>query len=333
VKHYLNQILMKFFNLSLLAGLSRIIIYLGNNVFCDLQESLDGIKKLNTVNGVIQFDETQFKKFVNNPRSYSVFVAFTVQTMDCNPCLQATKALEKISAWIVKSSVSDKLFIASLPYEKAPNIFNQYKLQSAPNLYFFPSIEAKSKDPKFEAYKALSTGFDTDKITEFLTEQAGVKISYKKPFPWALYGSILLAALCGFCLIYILFHKFSAILYSTRTWSAITMVFLLTTLSGQMWNSIRGASFAKYKRDGSVEWFSEGFQQQYGFESQIVAVAYGLATLAFIQLGIGAPKIKNPTLQSIVASLLIFIFLTCITFIVTLFKRKFPPYPYKIYFE
>jgi len=325
---------MKFPGSSLFTGLSTIILCLSHSAFCDDPlKSLDGIKKLNSINGVIQFDEAQFKKFVHNPRSYSVFVALTVQSMQCDPCLMATEALEKIGSWIRKNSASDKLFIASLPYEKAQNIFDQYELKVAPNLYLFPPIETKSKDPVFEAYKASSIGFDPDQIAKFLTEQVGVEISHDKPFPWRMYGSIVLTTLCAICLSYIAFHKFSAIFYSVRTWSALTMIFILTMLSGQMWNSITGANFAEYDPDGSVKWFSSGFQQQYGLESQVVAVVYGLATLAFIQLGTGALKIKNPTQQSIVASLLIFTFLACITFIVTLFRRKFPPYPYKIYFE
>lgn len=52
-------------------------------------------------------------------------------------------------------------------------------------------------------------------------------------------------------------------------------------ISGQMWNSIRGANYIGSGRDGSIEWFAGGFQEQLGVESQIVA---GVCKLALFSL-------------------------------------------------
>lgn len=111
-----------------------------------------------------------------------------------------------------------------------------------------------------------------------LSKQLGIKIPYRKPFAWRVAATATLATFFISTVLYLIVPKLAAAdSWSFGTaWSILCQAAILITITvmcaGQMWNSIRHAPYMSMTANGQPEYFASGFQNQYGAETQIVAL-------------------------------------------------------------
>ncbi|KAI9294338.1 hypothetical protein K502DRAFT_317116 [Neoconidiobolus thromboides FSU 785] len=305
-----------------------LFLIVGINAEIDI---LKDIQQETKKDGIIYFkDPKSFNKYINAKRDFSMLVALTVlgERFDCTPCRHLDNNLKLIAKDLEKNENKDKLFIASLDYEDATSVFVKYGLTGAPNLFLYTPNEAKTSDPKYQIYNESHSESSIEEMIEFLNKYLTFKVFYSKPIDYqslALKGGII-ASLAT--LAYLFAANVKQLLTSKRLWSAITLVFILSMSSGQMWNSIRQPAYSRMARNGAIQWYASGFQEQYGLESHVIAFIYGIATFAVIYIGRTTPTISNQWLQSLLTIAFLVILVGSILFLMGIFKLKFSLYPF-----
>lgn len=156
----------------------------------------------------------------------------------------------------------------------------QLQLQYAPVLLFYPATSGPHASPSAEpvTYDFNRMGFEGSEVAAELSKQLGIKVPYSEPFAWKFAATIALATIFFSSLLFFLVPKLSAAnSWGLGTiWSILFQAAILITIlimcAGHMWNSIRHAPYMSMSPKGQPEYFASGFQNQYGAETQIVAV-------------------------------------------------------------
>jgi len=80
------------------------------------------------------------------------------------------------------------------------------------------------------------------------------------------------AAIIGLTILKLAFNSLKPALYSRNLWAAISLILILLFTSGHMFNHIRRVPYVANNGKGGVSYIAGGFSNQYGMETQIVAV-------------------------------------------------------------
>lgn len=265
------------------------------------------------------------KKQFNNLAKYGrakipTLIEFTISGVDCKPCNVIHKTIEELERNIYPKNMIE---FAIADYKTIPSIFNEFKLSGVPVVYLFKNEDEKND---YIDYKVSSNGFEVQTLVEFLNNN-NIKVKYHPKTDYYLLSknmAILLVFLTSF---YYLRNYFINLFSSYKLWASICFMILITLLSGQMWNSMKSPPYMD-QRDKKAVYFDSGFQEQFVLESQVVAFLYGLGALSFVSMCVFAPKIKNNALQTIVAIISALLFLASYSSFMSIFKIKFPPYPF-----
>lgn len=62
------------------------------------------------------------------------------------------------------------------------------------------------------------------------------------------------------------------VIQNRNLWAAISLIAILLFTSGQMFNHIRKVPYVATDGKGGISYFAGGFQNQFGMETQIVAI-------------------------------------------------------------
>lgn len=71
--------------------------------------------------------------------------------------------------------------------------------------------------------------------------------------------------------VYTMWDYLLPLVQSRIIWGVFSVVFILTFISGHMWNKIKNAPYIAVGQGGAVSWVANGYQNQLGIESQVVA--------------------------------------------------------------
>lgn len=158
----------------------------------------------------------------------------------------------------------------------------------------------------------------------------GIKITIHKPKDYSLIGMLasgLIIIAGSFRYVY----PFVKPLIESRTiWAGLSLVAILMFTSGHMFNNIRHTPYVAGNREGGVSYIAPGFQQQYGFETQIVAVLYAFLAFGAISLAIKAPRINDSTKQLISVGTWVTIIWCLFSVLMFIFRMKNRGYPLSI---
>jgi oligosaccharyltransferase complex subunit gamma len=105
-----------------------------------------------------------------------------------------------------------------------------------------------------------------------LSREIGHEVPVHRPFDYTKNGIKLFLVVGALAASKLLFSHFSFMLYNKYTWSLISLVTILTMISGHMWNHIRKPPYVIPGKNGQINYIANGFQAQLGMESQVVAV-------------------------------------------------------------
>ncbi|KAG0324078.1 oligosaccharyl transferase subunit ost3/OST6 [Dissophora globulifera] len=104
-------------------------------------------------------------------------------------------------------------------------------------------------------------------------------------------------------------------------------------ISGHMWNQIRNPPYSIPGRDGRSGYIAQGFQNQFGLETQLVGVMYAVLTGSVISLISVVPRIENPTVQRVVVWVSMGLFAFMFSVLIQFFRVKNPGYPFTLMFK
>ncbi|KAF9178667.1 oligosaccharyl transferase subunit ost3/OST6, partial [Haplosporangium sp. Z 767] len=222
--------------------------------------------------GIIELDTKAFEEVMAMPRNYSMVVLFTAvgPEFQCAPCLHFDPEYRLVGAGWSKLKDKSKLFMGILDFRAGQAIFQKFGMNSAPSVLYFPASETTTISP-LNRYEFNKRGFQAEPFLEWLNARAGTDLRIKRPFDYMALGVKALAVV-GACLwAYVLYNKAGKILGSKHSWTAISLIIMVVMISGHMWNQIRNPPYMARGRDGHPAFIAQGFQNQIGIETQLVA--------------------------------------------------------------
>ncbi|KAF9912663.1 oligosaccharyl transferase subunit ost3/OST6, partial [Lobosporangium transversale] len=176
-------------------------------------------------------------------------------------------------------------------------------------------------------------GFIAEPFAKWVNAKAATDIRIKRPIDLV---ALAVKVLSGFAFIgvgYLLYKKATKVSGSKYLWSAISLFTIFIMISGHMWNQIRNPPYTIPGRGGRSGFIAQGFQNQFGLESQVIAVLYAALTGCVIALIGVVPRIETPALQraAVWVSMGLFIFL--FSLLIQIFRVKNPAYPFTLLFK
>lgn len=130
-----------------------------------------------------------------------------------------------------------------------------------PSSLISPSTSVYAQD---ELYLHFCSGFDPEPLAEQLSSHTPVPIPYAAPVNWGQWATIAFVAITFIASI----RHLLPVLQSRWTWAALTIIVSLVMTSGFMFVRIRDMPFTA--QDGN--WIAAGYSNQYGQETQVVAM-------------------------------------------------------------
>ncbi|KAI0341618.1 oligosaccharyl transferase subunit OST3/OST6 family [Trametopsis cervina] len=278
--------------------------------------------------GIIKLDERTFEVLTSPTREWSSTIVFTAMDprRKCGPCKQFQPAFDAVAhAWTKVSSVErNKHFFAIADYDESMQIFQKLGLQSAPVVYNYPAAEGPQKSASGKttpvAYD-FANGYTAEALAEHLSVHTPVRVPYSPPVDWSKYGVIAATVLLFASTIRFILP----LLKSRITWAVITVGIILVMTGGHMFVQIRGMPYS----DGT-NWIAGGYQNQYGQETQVVAMTYGLLGGAFLMLTMVAPYQTSKSRQQVQVWLWSIVVFVMFSVLISLFRVKNRGYPYKL---
>ncbi|RUS15441.1 hypothetical protein BC937DRAFT_92437, partial [Endogone sp. FLAS-F59071] len=147
-------------------------------------------------------------------------------------------------------------------------VASSFQRTTDPSRIFFGHLDFKNGQ---EVYAKVNL-FDAAPLADWLSSVEGISVPVKRPTNWFAIGGAAFAFLGVAALVKLLYSHLAAILHSKHTWAAVALVEILMMISGHMWNHIRKPPYVIGNNQGGISYIAQGYQNQIGLESQIVAV-------------------------------------------------------------
>jgi len=277
---------------------------------------------------VIKMASKGFRELVRtSPKNYSVVVMFTAlqSHRGCAVCRQASDEFALVAnSYRYSQFYSSKMFFAMIDFDDGAEAFQSMNINSAPVFMHFPP---KGKPKKVDNMDIQRVGFSGEAIARWIYERTDMNIRvFRPPNYTGTMALLILIALVG-GLVYLRRNNLE-FLFNKNTWSMLAMFFVLSMLSGQMWNHIRGPPFVHKSQSGGVAYIHGSSQSQFVLETYFVMGLYGLIVLGMVLLCEAGDEKAEPGLRRIqaVAGLALTIFFYSI--VLSIFRSKAGGYPY-----
>ncbi|KAF9321219.1 oligosaccharyl transferase subunit ost3/OST6 [Podila horticola] len=282
--------------------------------------------------GIINLDSSAFEDVMSKPRNYSVVVLFTAISpeFNCVPCLNFDPEYKLVASGWSKLAEKSQLYFSVLDFKAGQEIFQKMGMNSAPSVLYFPATASQSTQDRYDFGRL---GFQAEPFANWLNARAGTSIKVQRPINYMDLSIKIIGVISCLFTGYQLITKAGKILGSKYVWSAVSMFTIFIMISGHMWNQIRNPPYTAPGRDGRPGFIAQGFQNQFGLESQIVAVLYALICGSAIVLISVVPKIENPTQQRLVVWVAMGFFGFFFSVLIKLFQVKNPGYPFTLLFK
>ncbi|KAF9956270.1 oligosaccharyl transferase subunit ost3/OST6 [Mortierella alpina] len=224
--------------------------------------------------GIIELDSAAFKEVLALPRNYSMVVLFTALSPEfqCAPCKNFDPEYRLTAAGWSKLPVKSQLYFGVLDFKVGQAVFQEFNMNSAPSVLYFPATGAVSSTPPFDRYDFAKSGFQAEPFASWLSSRAGVQLNVQRPFDFMAFALKAIGFSGVFALGHILYGRAGKVMRSKYLWAALSLFTIFVMISGHMWNQIRHPPYTMTGRDGRPGFIAAGFQNQFGLETQIVAV-------------------------------------------------------------
>ncbi|CAZ81880.1 unnamed protein product [Tuber melanosporum] len=285
--------------------------------------------------GIVKLNDTLYTELTAAPRNYSAVVLLTAldQRFNCLLCQEFQPEYELLAkSWIARHRSSDGLFFGELDFANAKATFQKLQLTTAPILYLFPptigdNLDAAHIETPYQ-FDFTQHGVPAEAVAHFISQHSPHTPPVTRPFDYVKFGSVAGLLLVAITIASIAFSIIKPIIYSRNLWAAISLIAVLLFTSGHMFNHIRHVPYVVNDGRGGVSYIASGFSNQFGLETQIVAIVYAILAFATISLAMKTPRIEDPTRQK--AAILIWnaVLLVGFSFLMSLFKQKNGSYPF-----
>ncbi|KAL6710577.1 oligosaccharyl transferase subunit ost3/OST6 [Coniothyrium glycines] len=281
--------------------------------------------------GSLKVDDASYAQLTKAPRDYSVAVLLTAleTRFGCVLCREFQPEWDLLAKSWTKGDKAGKtrLIYATLDFADGKNTFQSLMLQTAPVLlYFHPTLGPNARvDSQPVRFDFTAGPQSAEQIHTWISRQQPAdapKPAVSRPINWVKIisgiviglGLVTLAAVAGPYVI--------PILQNRNLWAAISLIAVLLFTSGHMFNHIRKTPYVSGDGKGGITYFANGFSNQFGLESQIVAAIYGVLAFATISLALKVPRIADARAQQFAVFLWSGVLLVMYSYLLSVFRIK-----------
>ncbi|KAF9434040.1 oligosaccharyl transferase subunit ost3/OST6 [Entomortierella beljakovae] len=285
--------------------------------------------------GLIEMDSIAFDEVMAKPRNYSMVILFTAvgPEFNCVPCLNFDPEYKLVAKGWSKLPDKSKVFFGSIDFKVGQAVFQKFGMNSAPSVLFFPPSDSISNNPLADKYDFSRSGFTAEAFVNWVNSKVGSDIKVQRPIDVLAVAMKILGVLSSAGSIFILYTKAGKLSTSKYLWSTISLLVIFIMISGHMWNQIRNPPYTVPGRDGRPGFIAQGFQNQFGLETQVVAVIYAVLTGCVISLIGVVPRIENPSMQRTTVWVSMGLFAFIFSVLIQIFRVKNPGYPFTLLFS
>jgi oligosaccharyltransferase complex subunit gamma len=235
-----------------------------------------------------------------------------------------------VASSFYKTANNDKLLFAILDFKDGKETFRKLQITNAPTLYYYPPTDGSGK-VDIKKYEFNHHGFEAEALANVLSSWTGYPIPVHRPFNYLGLALGIFGFLAVSAAIRVMYPYLSMIATNRHLWAFISLGIILLMNSGHMWNHIRKPPYI-ISNKGQISYISQGFSQQLGLESQIVAVIYGILAFSTASLAISVPRLPSASKQRVA----VYVWMGCVfvvfSFLMQLFKIKNGGYPFNLLF-
>ncbi|KAF9158050.1 oligosaccharyl transferase subunit ost3/OST6 [Actinomortierella ambigua] len=293
------------------------------------------VNRLSTIasrnRGVVDMTDNIFGEIIASPRNYSMVVLFTAMgpEINCVPCKNFDPEFRMVAKGWPKLADTTKLFFGVLDFQDGRDTFRQLGMQSAPSVLYFPASEGMGSQDRFDFSKH---GFQAESFASWLSQRTGMEIRPNRPFDFVALALKLFFVLGALACAHLVYTRAGSLLRGKYLWAAVSLFTIFVMISGHMWNHIRKPPYSIPGKDGSSALMAQGFQNQIGIETQIIAVIYALLCGSVISLISAVPKMENPVRQQMAIFAWMAILVITYSILLQFFRLKNPAYPFRLLF-
>lgn len=286
----------------------------------------------------VRLNDHSYKELTSAPRDYSVAVLLTAleARYGCQLCREFQPEWDLLSkSWTKgdKAGVSRAIF-GTLDFGEGRDIFMSLGLQTAPIMLLFPPTIGPhaASSPEAIRYDFVNGPQSAEQVHAWIARHLPDRPHppIKRPINWmkwiitvvVLAGSVTGASVAW---PYVL-----PVIQNRSVWAAFSLIAILLFTSGHMFNHIRKVPYVAGDGRGGISYFANGFQSQYGMETQIVAAMYGVLSFATISLALKAPRIADPRAQGVAVLAWGGVMWVMYSFLLSIFRVKNSGYPFSL---
>ncbi|KAL0638867.1 oligosaccharyl transferase subunit ost3/OST6 [Maublancomyces gigas] len=284
--------------------------------------------------GLIELTDTLYDDLTTGPRNFTAVVLLTAleARIGCNLCREFAPEFDLLAkSWNTAHKDGGGLFFAELDFANARTTFQKLQLTTAPVLLLFPPSVGPYADPahttpvKFDFAK---NSIPAEEVALFIAKNSVHAPKVHRPYNWTKIGITSTVIIVSASALKLALPTLKPMLLSRTLWAALSLISILLFISGHMFNHIRKVPYVAKNGKGGVSYIAGGFSNQYGLETQIVAVMYAVLSFATISLAMKTPRIEDPGRQKAAIIIWNAVMLCAFSFLMNLFKQKNGSYPF-----
>ncbi|GAB7365978.1 hypothetical protein MBLNU230_g7305t1 [Neophaeotheca triangularis] len=284
----------------------------------------------------VTLDDPSYAELVKTPRDYSVAVLLTAldARFGCALCHEFQPEWDVLArSWSKGDKQSEgRLIFGTLDFLDGKSVFQSMQLQTAPVLLVFapttgPNAQSDPGPKRFD----FATGSERAETVHAFLSRRLPNIPHPEIVRPINYTKIIItttAVLGLFTFGTVAYPYVLPIIQNRNLWAGVSLIAVLLFTSGHMFNHIRKVPYVAADGKGGVSYFSGGFQNQFGLETQIVAAMYGVLSFATISLALKVPRMTNPRSQQIAVFVWGAVLLGMYSFLLSVFRLKNGGYPF-----
>ncbi|KAK9418641.1 putative OST3/OST6 family protein [Seiridium unicorne] len=252
-----------------------------------------------------KLDDKSYKKLTSAPRDFTAAVLLTAMDsrFGCQLCREFQPEWDVLAkSWTKGDKKGEsRLVFGTLDFADGRDTFVSLGLQTAPVLLLFqpttgPHAVAAVEPLRYDFTNGPQVAEQVHSwVARHMADRPQPPV--KRPINYVLWAVSIITALATVGIGFKAWPYILPVLQNRNVWATITIIMILACTGGHMFNQIRKVPYVSGDGRGNINYFTGGFQNQLGIETQIVGFIYGALSFMVIALILRAPRQADSKLQ------------------------------------
>ncbi|KAF2664809.1 oligosaccharyl transferase subunit gamma [Microthyrium microscopicum] len=284
----------------------------------------------------IKLTDNTFSSLTSTPRDHATMLLLTAMDakFGCKACQEFQPEWDVLARSWQKGdrSGATNLVFATLDFADGRQTFAKLGLQHAPVIFLYPATSGSNAKSDGSPLRYDFTGMATaEQLHSWILQnmpEGGAKPAIYRPFNYMKAAFVTTMVIGAVTMVTVAAPYMLPVVQNRNVWAAVSLLLVLLFTSGHMFNHIRKVPYVTGDANGGVSYFANGFQNQNGMETQIIAAIYGILSFAAINLALKCPRIADPKGQQVAVLVWSGGLFLVYSFLLNIFRMKNGGYPF-----